>query len=261
MEPFQVLLEPAAGAALPEPLAELYGELGFAGPTVFANFVASLDGIVRLADKAPGGAAIADHSPADRFVMGLLRATADAVLIGAGTLRSGPTHRWTAEYIAPDFTAAWRELRGARRAVPLVVVLTRSGDIDPALPGLSDRALILTTSAGRARLQGRLPESCALDVVEKDGDVDLGAAVERVRADAGDLILSEAGPNVTAQLIDRGLLDELFLTVSPLVAGRDAGYVGFADGRAFLPDRRIATTLVSVRRHGDHLFLRHRFQR
>src|SRR6059058_3965143 len=77
---------------LPPPLAAAYGgDLGFARPCVYANFVASMDGVTALGPEYPSsGSAISGHAPADRFVMGLLRACADVVLIGAGTLRATP---------------------------------------------------------------------------------------------------------------------------------------------------------------------------
>jgi riboflavin biosynthesis pyrimidine reductase len=262
MEPFEVLLETQTGPSLPEPLAQLYGTLAFTGPALYANFVQSLDGVVRLGDRATGGAVIADHSDADRFLMGLLRASADAVLIGAGTLRGSPGHRWSAEGIQPDWSAQWAELREAagRPPVPLTVVVTENGDIDPAHPGLSERALVLTNARVAERLRPVLPAACAVEDLGGMGAIDLRGAVRRVRDLAGGMILSEAGPRVTAGLVDLGLLDELFLTVSPLIAGRALGYDGLVAGQAFLPDRRVGGTLVSVRRHGDHLFLRHRLE-
>jgi len=82
---------------LPQELADVYGgDLGFPEPCVYANFVASLDGVTALGPEYPSsGSAISGDDPADRFVMGLLRACADIVLIGAGTLRATPGHRWT----------------------------------------------------------------------------------------------------------------------------------------------------------------------
>jgi len=76
------------------------GDLGFSEHCLYGNFVASLDGVVALGPEYPSsGSAISGREPADRFVMGLLRAFADAVLIGAGTLRATPTHRWTPEHV------------------------------------------------------------------------------------------------------------------------------------------------------------------
>lgn len=80
------------GWGLPAGLAAAYGgDLGFAEPCTYANFVASLDGVTALGPEHPAsGSAISGREPADRFVMALLRACADAVLIGAGTLRATP---------------------------------------------------------------------------------------------------------------------------------------------------------------------------
>jgi riboflavin biosynthesis pyrimidine reductase len=88
---------------LPPLLAWAYGgDLGFFETCVYANFVASLDGVVALGPEYPSsGSTISGHEPADRFVMGLLRAFADAVVIGAGTLRATPTHRWTPAHVCP----------------------------------------------------------------------------------------------------------------------------------------------------------------
>jgi hypothetical protein len=94
LEPLDVVYEapglPAWG--LPRGLAAAYGgEVGFKRPCLYANFVASLDGVVALGPEyRSSGSAISQREPADRFVMGLLRALADAVLIGAGTLLRVP---------------------------------------------------------------------------------------------------------------------------------------------------------------------------
>src|ERR1051326_3331512 len=64
-------------------------------PTVIANFVSTLDGVVSFqTPDAMGGGEISGFFEPDRFVMGLLRTLADAVLVGAGTLRAAPKHRW-----------------------------------------------------------------------------------------------------------------------------------------------------------------------
>ncbi len=82
-----------AESALPPELREMYdGDLRFrassAGrPYVIANFVSTLDGVVSYAIKGKSsGSTISGSNPADRFIMGLLRASVDAVMVGAGTL-------------------------------------------------------------------------------------------------------------------------------------------------------------------------------
>ena len=113
LAPLQELFDPTTGDDLPLPsaLASLYGRLPMtrqaARPHVVGNFVSSLDGVVSLGipGKA-GGGEISGFNPHDRMVMGLLRAVADAVVIGAGTLRaSSQEHVWSADYIYPPLTA------------------------------------------------------------------------------------------------------------------------------------------------------------
>src|SRR4051794_30298480 len=87
---------------LPEELAANYGgALGLPCPCLFANFVASMDGVVALPGDTESGQLISGKNSADRFVMGLLRACADAVLIGAGTFRASAGHLWHADRIYP----------------------------------------------------------------------------------------------------------------------------------------------------------------
>src|SRR5947209_19137877 len=101
---------------LPPDLAPLYGRLAFPlhpGRThIVGNFVTTLDGVVTL--NEPGhasGGDISGFNRHDQMVMGLLRAVADAVIVGAGTLRSVPQHRWTAQYIYPSQADAYQQLR------------------------------------------------------------------------------------------------------------------------------------------------------
>jgi hypothetical protein len=92
LSPFEVLFE-AGGLpeyALPVDLKHLYGRLGFTNRVVYANFVSSIDGVVTLGAKPSAGSVISGKDQADRFLMGLLRACADAVVLGAGTLRATP---------------------------------------------------------------------------------------------------------------------------------------------------------------------------
>src|SRR5512134_59759 len=102
LAPMDSLLDRAGGDDLPLPpeLAALYGPLRFPlreeRSYVIGNFVTTLDGVASLSDPAlPGGGPISGSNPHDRMVMGLLRSVADAVIVGAGTLRSVPRHLWT----------------------------------------------------------------------------------------------------------------------------------------------------------------------
>src|SRR6058998_3126635 len=83
---------------LPDELRDRYGgPLGFEEPRLVANFVSSIDGIVAIPTLPRSNSLISAGSEADRFVMGLLRAVADAVLVGSGTLHAWPNALWTPE--------------------------------------------------------------------------------------------------------------------------------------------------------------------
>ena len=157
---------------LPRTLADAYGgTIGFDGPTLYANFVTSLDGVVAVDDEPPS--VVSGKSEADRFMMGLLRACAEVVIVGAGTLRAEPDHLWTAEHIYPDLSAAFAELRSSLGlpSVPRLVLLTESGEIDPGGRAFEQQgAVVVTGEAGARRLQGRLPAEHCEDNVVRDGE-------------------------------------------------------------------------------------------
>jgi len=245
---------------LPEGLRELYrGGIGFDGPRLFANFVQTIDGVVAIPELEKSNALVADESDDDRFVMGLLRACADAVLVGAGTLLASPKGTWRPEKVYPraadGFAALREQWRMAER--PAVAVVSTGASLDPNHPVLQD-AVLLTTAAGAAALDGVLPDVVAVN----DGDwVDLRAAVAVLRERGYARVLSEAGPHVFGSLLADGLVDELFLTVSPVLAGRDlaAKRFGLVEGVELLPGVRRSPRLVSVRRGDSHVFLRYAF--
>jgi riboflavin biosynthesis pyrimidine reductase len=276
LAPLQDLFDATTGEDLPLPseLASLYGRLRAprpaARPLVVGNFVASLDGVVSLGipGKA-GGGEISGFNLYDRMVMGLLRATADAVVIGAGTLRaSSANHVWTGDYIYPQLADAYRELRTrlGKPEPPLNVIVTGSGDIDlerrlfrsGAVP-----SLIVTTAAGARRLRDRvLPPSARVEVAAKDAPLSAQVVLDAVdRARKSALVLVEAGPRLMSDFFAEALLDELFLTLAPQVAGRDCGLErpGLVSGKLFAPDHPVWGTLVNLKRGGDHLFLRYAF--
>lgn len=242
---------------LPVELAESYGSgFGLASPRLFANFVASVDGTVALHEAGESGHVISGDSAADRFVMGVLRACAQAVLIGAGTFRASPTHVWHAERIFPAAKGLYAELRRRRglSAPPKFVLLTQSGDVDPTAPALAD-AWILTTPAGDAKLRGRVPSSARVVVLDS-GPVRLTAALELLRREGFGLVLTEGGPSVFAQLLAERLVDELFVTVSPRVFGQVPG----RGRKTLVHGVELGGTeleLLSAHRYESHLFLRY----
>lgn len=264
MRPMKVLLEEPGGVLfdVPEDLSLLYGgSIGFPQRTLYANFVASLDGVVALPSHPHSSGLISGHNEADHFVMGLLRACADAVLIGAETFRAAPGTFWTSGFIYPEAATAFREFRERLRRTPepQLVIVTASGKIDPNHPALRAGALVLTTEETAGGLRKRLAGPALVVALAERAPLDLSVVVEHLRATGHEAILTEGGPTVIGRLVDGGLLDELFLTVSPVLAGRSANEhrPGVVEGIDLLPARGAWTSLISVRSHGQHLFLRY----
>lgn len=279
--PLDTLFETKRGKALPLPpaLVRLYGRLRMPSarvrPHVYSNFVTTLDGVVSLGvhGHASGGD-ISGFSAQDRMVMGLLRAVADVVIVGAGTLGVDRRHVWTAERIFPALAEDYRRLRSAlgKRGPPLNVIVSGSGGVDLSLPVFASGAvpaLIVTTAAGAKRLRKqKKPASVGIRAVRgsagsargKAGAIRAGAIMEQVcPARAGGLILVEGGPRLLGDFLAAGLLDEQFLTLAPQIAGRDAddGRLSLVMGRTFAPRRPLWGTLIDVRRGGSHLYLRY----
>ncbi len=276
LQPLETLYAAESGQAapLPQELSELYGQLAFpprAGrPYVIGNFVSSLDGVVALniPGVRSGGGEISGFNTHDRMVMGLLRAVAGAVVVGAGTLRAVPNHIWTAEAIYPPLALAYQRLRAnlGLREPPLTVIVSARGEVDLSWPVFQSGAtstLIVTTHTGAARLDRQTqPSQTRISIVESAGAVSAAAVLEAIsRERACDIILTEGGPRLMSDFFAEGLLDELFLTLAPQVAGRDHATMrpGFVDGALFAPERPVWGTLVDVRRGGNHLFLRYAF--
>ena len=211
-------------------------------------------------DGSSAGSVISGRNPGDRFLMALLRACADAVLLGAGTLRATPGHLWTASHVYPALAESFAGLRRSlgRSPEPRLALVTASGHLDLGHPAIERGATILTTSAGAGALQGKLPDSCDVAVLGDGDHVDVRRAVEELRNRGHMVLLTEGGPHLMGELIEAGLLDEAFVTISPVVAGRDRDErLGMVEGVELLPQAGVWTRLLSARRHGDHLFLRY----
>ena len=277
LEPLEMLYEwDRGGEALPLPpgLSALYGPLRFPPhpdrPYVVGNFVTSLDGVAALEEPGYGdGGPIGGRDPHDRMVMGLLRAVADAVVVGAGTQRAAsPHHLWTAEYIDPALADSYQVLRVRleRPRPPLNVVVTARGEFDPGRRLFRSGevpVLIVTTASGSRRIQelGMTP-SIRVAVADGPGRLSARSIMDAVDlTQASDVVLVEGGPHLLGDFLAGGLLDELFLTLAPQVAGRDgaAARPGLVAGRIFAPERPLWGTLVGVKRGGSHLFLRYTF--
>lgn len=276
--PLETLFDAQHGNDVPLPpeLAKLYGHLQFPlqpdhlhRPYVLANFVTSLDGVVSL--EVPGhagGGDISGNTTYDHMVMGLLRAVSDAVIVGAGTLRASPNHRWTAEYIYPPLATAYRQLRLniGKTTPPLNVIATGEGSIDiqqPLFQSGEVPVLIVTTTQGEQRLRAQaIPASTEIVSLSHRGTLSARAILEAVQhARPCELILTEGGPRLLSDFFAERCLDELFLTLAPQIAGRDETIArpGLVAGKLFAPDVPTWGSLITVKREANHLFLRYTF--
>jgi riboflavin biosynthesis pyrimidine reductase len=242
---------------LTAPLVSAYGgELGFDRPRVIANFVASVDGVVALPEGGESGHIISRGSEADRFVMGLLRTCADAVMVGAGTFRKAPHDPFCAEAIYPEGAAVFSEARKRLGLPPRprLVLVSGSGSIDATEPSL-ESALIVTTPSGEASLRGRVASTTR--IVPFLPDELHGANIAALlRAEGLRVVLTEGGPSLFAELVLAKVIDELFITTSPALFGRfnDDRRKSLADGKDLAGS---TLELLSARRHGSYLFSRY----
>ncbi len=231
------------------------------------NFVSTVDGVVAL-DRvgASGGREISGGFEPDRFLMGLLRASADAVLVGAGTVRASGTRAWTPSRVYPASAAAfagWRRELGLGHATPATVVVSASGDLRPDSFDMSEPDLsvvILSTTEGARRMNG-LPRPERLEIVDLGGDGHVSTdAIVGFLGDRGfGVVLSEGGPTLFGELLAARAVDDLFLTVAPQFVGRSgaAGRLSLVEGLAFSPSLAPWARLRSVMRAEDYLFLRY----
>jgi riboflavin biosynthesis pyrimidine reductase len=209
-------------------------------PRVTVAMVASLDGHVTLGERSVGLG-----NPADRALLRELRCTADALLVGTGTLRA---ERY-ADLLDDECRA--ERVRDGRAEQPLVATVTRRLDV-PTEIGLfaepTARVLVFTESEGTVAGRG------AFVAVHRfaPGELTLAAALQRLHAEHGvRTVLCEGGPTLLRLLVAEGLVDDLLLTVAPLlVAGHGLGVLA---GAALDPPAGLR--LREVLRAGDHLVL------
>ena len=246
---------------LPGDLSASYGgAFGLPSQCVFANFVASLDGVVALPGDTESGQIISGKKLADRFVMGLLRSCADAVLLGAGTFRKSPGHLWHADRIYPPAAAQFAAVREQLGLIesPKLVLISGSGELDLTQPA-AENAWIFTTPKGESALRGKLPEAARLSVFDTDR-IHPADVLAKLRREGFQRVLTEGGPSLFAGLVREHLIDQLFLTSSPALFGRFPH-----DERKSLGDGLDLSgaqfDLLSVRRQNSHLFLRYALTR
>jgi riboflavin biosynthesis pyrimidine reductase len=274
--PLTVVLDRTDGEllALPPPIDRLYGALRFPGAGqgwVMANFAATLDGIVVLDRDRPGaGTDITGGLREDRMVMGLLRALADTVVVGAGTFRAVPRHRWTPEGIFPDLAEPYRRLRDSLGLAPRPgnAIVTARGELPADRPLFAEGRVptrLVTTAEGARRLR-RSAWPPSVEIIEAGTGPRLSPS-EVLAAVSGlgpsGRVLLEGGPHLLADFVAARALDELFVTVAPRLAGRSPGdrRLGLIEGELPGPEPARRGALIDARRLGGYLFLRYRWPR
>ncbi|MFD0207619.1 pyrimidine reductase family protein [Streptomyces hirsutus] len=244
------LAELAAAYAYPEAEAEAEAGSGPGGgrePWLRANMVSTLDGAAQHEGRSQP-----ISCPADMRIFGTLRALADVVLVGAETVRQ---EGYRPARARAEFAAA-REAAGQGPAAAIAVV-SASLDLDFSLPLFASPlvpTLILTGSAAPPDRVAAAEAAGVRVVTAGEGvGVDPGRAVRALAERGYTRLLTEGGPRLLGQLVAAGVLDELCLTVAPMLTAGDAQRI--AGGPTVTLPRRFA--LKSMLEEDGFLFTRY----
>jgi 5-amino-6-(5-phosphoribosylamino)uracil reductase len=240
-------------------------------PYTFINFVTSRDGRISFAE--PGhlsGADVSCFNQPDLWLMGMLRARCDAIMMGDGTLRSEPSHLWTCDFIFPAEREAFLAMRAhfGLAPLPLHVFLSLEGELvaDAAVFQHPEMEVIIaTTSRGKQEAERRLAGCPArISILDLGSDtVDLPRLMQLLYQQYQiHVLLCEGGPRVYGSMLKAGVLDDEFLTLSPIMLGEEPGKPrpSLVEGSGFAPGTAPTCTILSLRRVGSHLFMRSRWR-
>ncbi|MEE6262906.1 pyrimidine reductase family protein [Plantactinospora sonchi] len=207
---------PDAGPLDDPTLAGLYPRLAM--PHLRVNFVASIDGAVELEGHSAGLSG-PPNGP-DKRVFGLLRMLCDALVVGAGTLR----HEAYRALRLDERRRSWRREQGLSE-YPTLVVVSRTLNLDPESAAFADapvRPVVLT----HARATAPSGLDAVADLVRRgDERVDLAAGLAELRRRGHGQLLCEGGPHLFGSLTADDLVDEICLTVAPLLTGPGAARI------------------------------------
>jgi riboflavin-specific deaminase-like protein len=179
-----------------------------------SNFVTSLDGAISGADGRAGSL----NTESDHHVFALHRALADAVVVGAGTARQEG-------YRAVDLASWQRELRAQEGLAPFptLVIISASAEIDPEVGSAADGdggpVMIITTPGKPADQLQALRAAGVAVVVSETGALDLATVIDQLAGAGLARVLCEGGPTLHGRLLAAGLVDEMSLTLAPVVVG------------------------------------------
>jgi riboflavin biosynthesis pyrimidine reductase len=184
-------------------------------PRVRMNFVTSLDGAVTIEGRSGG---LGDAS--DRLAMQVIRTLADVVLVVAGTVRA----EGYGGVKVDEADAAWRRSHGLA-GQPRIAVVSSRLQLDPEHPFFSraiDRPIVVTHETASARRRNALAEVADVITCGRDA-VDVGVMVQALAELGLPQVLCEGGPHLFGTLVEADRVDELCLSLSPLIVGGDAG--------------------------------------
>lgn len=216
-------------------------------PWIQANFVSSLDGAATIGGKSAGLT-----GPGDQRVFGLQRDISDVVLVGA---RTASVERYNG--IQPSAVSAERRKRLGLSAIPPIAIVTSTASIAIDSPLLTDTyvpPIILTCEAAPQQRRSALASHGADIAVIGDEVVDLPAAIDELARRGLYRIDCEGGPRLFAQLIQLDLIDQLCLTLSPLLTASMTTRI--THGSLETLQRRMS--LSSLLRDGNFLMLNYR---
>ena len=179
-----------------------------------ANMIASIDGAATHQGLSGGL-----NGPADKQVFDLLRRLADVIIVGAGTVRA---EGYGAMRLSPQ-DVSWRRSHGLTDH-PVFAIVSGRLDLDPGSPVFTEapvRPLVLTHSGSPTAQRTRLGEVAE---IVRCGEQDLDPAAMRLALESRGLIqmLTEGGPHLLGTLTGAGVLDEICLTISPVLEGGEA---------------------------------------
>jgi len=215
-------------------------------PAVRLNMIVSVDG-----GTSWNGLSGALGGPADKAIFTVVRCNADVILVASATMRNeeyGPA-------VLPAKIQDERLERGQTR-VPPIAVVSRTCEFDwstPFFTAASERPIVFTVSSAPEANRSRAAEVADL-IIAGEEDVDLDRAVRELGARGAKSVLAEGGPTLNGQLARAGLLDELCVTLSPLLASGDAKRI--IAGSTL--DALEPLDLRSICEADDYLFLRYR---
>lgn len=272
VNPLKTLLNAHSDATAPRLIPELQalfgGDLDVRSrelpgrPWVVASWVESLDGIISYSDipGKEGGNLVAGSLAQDRLMVALLRLMTDARLFGLGTLRKELEGVGTPEDIAPEFSKLFDCQRAAAGISARTTSILLAGSAD-----IPREAKIFHTESVKNIVY--IPSACAKDIVlpaaevralvPNDGERRL--LEELFEQDGIRTLLVEGGPTVWGNFLKAGLIDELFITISPRIIGnaRDVARPTPVQGALFAPETSPQWRLVGAKTAEEFLFLRY----